>query len=171
MNDEDEQVPTSNPEESGPLIPPLLKTEEIYMVERSGEAILWRATIGGVAGYGLLVSVLLAASSNSLMLLFLINPPMLFFAGAVGMIIGGVLRLYYRKYRRNPGMIMRVLVGISLATGITWIMVYMISYDRSRGSAEIKTFAASLILSLAVGGLSGLMARPKKNTKMRNPAS
>jgi hypothetical protein len=167
MNDKDEQM-ASYPQETGLLIPPAPETEDIYKVERFGEAILWRATIGGVAGYWLLLILLSLWSGDYRNL---ISVPGLLFGGAVGMLIGGILRLYYRKYRRGLRIMMRVVVGISIATLITGIMRFAInSAGSSIGSAEIVSVPDWLISSMGVGGLSGLAARPKKDAKSRDLA-
>jgi len=53
MNDKGEKLATSDPQASALTNATALETEDIYKVERFGEGILWRATFGGVAGYGL----------------------------------------------------------------------------------------------------------------------
>src|SRR5689334_19467171 len=121
MNGKDDKARTS--EERDPRLPALAEAIDSYEVDPSGEPILWRAALGGIAGYGLLALILCVVFSDSTWVLFLINPPLLFLPGAIGLIIGGALLLDYRKYRRNLGIIRRIVIGISIATGITWVMV------------------------------------------------
>jgi hypothetical protein len=159
MNDKNKQM-ASDPQESGLLVPPALETKNIYTVERSGEGILWSATVGGVAGYWLLVTLLAVLSVNNYGNLIISGVLFSIVSGAVGMFIGGILSLYYRKYGRNLGIVMRVVVGVSLAMLIIGIMKHIISDKNSIGRAEVIEW---LISSIFIGGLSGLAARLKKD--------
>jgi len=157
MNDEDEQVATSAPQESGLLIRPALETEDIYKVERLGEGILWRATIGGVAGYWLLVMLLWVRYGDSYVILIILSIHISIVSGIIGFFIGGALRFYYRKYGRNLGSVMRVVAGVSIALLIIGIVRYIIRDNVGIGVVEWLTS------SIFIGGLSGLVARLKKD--------
>jgi hypothetical protein len=156
MNDEDDEGATSAPQESSLLITPALETEDIYKVERLGEGILWRAAIGGVAGYWLLVT-LLAVRSVDYYGLILLGVHISIVSGIIGFFIGGALRFYYRKYGRNLGSMMRVVAGVSIALLIIGILRYIIPDDFGIGIVEWLTS------SIFIGGLSGLVARLKKD--------
>jgi hypothetical protein len=168
MTEKGEQGATSDPQERGLPVPPTLETEDIYKVERFGDGILWRATIGGVAGYWLLVMLLAVRSVDYYGNLIIWGIHFSIVSGAVGMFIGGTLRFYYRKYGRNLGIIMRVIVGVSIAILIFGIIGFITSDNFSIGGAEVVRWFTS---SIFIGGLSGLVARLKKDATSRSPAS
>jgi hypothetical protein len=156
MNDDDEQM-KSDPQESSILIPPKLETKDIYAVERLGGGILWRAVIGGIVGYWLLVMLLWVRYGDYYVILIVLSIHISIVSGIVGFFIGGALRIYYRKYGRNLGGMMRVVAGVSIALLIIGIVRYIISDDFGIGVVEWLTS------SISIGGLSGLVARLKKD--------
>jgi len=156
MNDDDEQM-KSDPQESSLLVPPELETKDIYAVERLGEGILWRAAIGGVVGYWLLVMLLWVRYGDYYVGLIILSVHISIVSGIIGFFIGGALRFYYRKYGRNLGSMMRVVAGVSIALLIIGIVGYIIPDTFRIGVVEWLTS------SIFIGGFSGLVARLKKD--------